>query len=649
MRHTMRVYVCIAAAAMFLAARPGDASAVQEGGKAPLFSLKGLDGKVYSLASMEKSPMLVLYFFDASSRPSQEGLLSLDGIAKRYRKADLTVWGVTASAMPKAQDFVNRTRPGFPVLLDTAGVGDAYGARQILPSVYILGPGLKVLDVIQGGGKSMAVMLTRLAERKLQQKDTDLAMALGDAAAKTGPGGEKALAVKGYAALKAGRVDQAEKTFAELARGKGKAEVLGKEGLAAVYAHRGETDKAFELASQVERMAPERGYAHVVKADVLYARNKKSEAMKEYEAATKKPDTDMFQKALAYNKLGRLHASVKDYKTSRELYEKAVTLDPYYVEAMANKGLAYEKEGRWDKALDAYREGQATGVRDDWTRILAARAMEMMEYQKDEKRRERVDRLVKELSQRFREQKRAPAREDTWTSPPMVLGFVDFQEQGMLSERDGMSIVLTAQLAENLKASGRVKVVDRVLLDRLLEELNLGSSELADGDTALRLGRVLAARVLATGSIVNLGGGAVVTMRLLDTETTSVAKVITLRLPTGAPDQQDVFKLNRQILETLVREYPLRAYVVEVKGDEVMINLGSDQGVVQGTRFEVLEEGPQIEFKGRKLKGTPKVVGVLEVVRVEPGLSWCRVISSDRPLAREDKIVEKAPQALGKG
>lgn len=641
MRHVARITTCLVLALVMAASGIPPCHAVTVGQAAPEFGLKDLKGTVYNLAAMKSSPMMVLYFFDAASRPSQEGLLSLDQIARKYKGAQLTVWGITPSTRAQAADFAAKTRSSFPVLHDTAGVSEQYNARAILPTVCILGPDLKVLDVFQGGGKTMSVMLTRLAERKLQQKDTVLATAISDEAVRKGPDNEKAVAVKGYAALRAGKVADAEKTFSGLAKGSGTAEILGKEGLAAVYAKQGKADKALTLASEVERKAPQRAYAHVVKADVLYGQNRKKEARAAYETATKKKEAETYQQAVAYNKLGRLYASVKDYDTSRSLYDQAVALDPYYVEAMANKGVTFEKEGKWDKALASYQQGQSVNRQDDYSRVLAARALEMLEYQKDAARKERVDRLVKELAQRFREQQARPAPEDAWTSPPLVMSFVDFQEQGGLSERDGMSVVLTAQLADQLKASGRVKVVDRVLLERLLEELNLGSSELADPETSLRLGRVLAARVLGTGTIFTLPEGTMLSMRLLDTETTAVAKVITLQMPGDMPRAQDLFQLNRQILGTLIREYPLRAYVVEVRGGEAMINLGADQGVVSGTRFDVIEEARQIEYKGKKLKAEPAVVGALEVIRVDPGLAWCRIVSQTRAIARDDRILEK--------
>ena len=135
----------------------------------------------------------------------------------------------------------------------------------------------------------------------------------------------------------------------------------------------------------------------------------------------------------------------------------------------------------------------------------------------------RIDQLVKDLAERYRSQKdRQPKVEDTWTSSPMVLSFIDIQEKGIMPERDGFSEVFTSELSSMLNGSGRVRVVERVLLDRLLSELNLGSSDLADPETKLKLGRVLAARLIGTGSLMHMPQGALLSLRLIDSETTEI-------------------------------------------------------------------------------------------------------------------------------
>jgi len=625
-------------------------SQLTPGQVAPDFSLQDVRGHTYDLSEMKDRQMVILYFFDVESRASQKGLLSLDQLSKKYEGADLIVWGITLASKERAAGFVAQTKPGFPVMLDTAGVSDLYQARAVLPTVCIVGPGLKVLDYFQGGGKTTEVMLVRLAGRQLQRKRTLFAKALSEEVARENPNNVKAKTVKGHAALEEGKLDEAGKIFRALSQEKGEGEVLGKEGLTALYARKGDTDKALKLAEEVEKKAPNRPYVHVIKGDLLYGQGQKKEAEAEYRKAVQKKEGEPYQQGVGHNQLGRLYASAGEYEKARGLYDEALEIDPYYIEATSNKGVTYEKEGKWDKALGAYRQALTLDKNDTFAAVLAKKAEEMLAFQKDVERKKRMDTLVKELAQRYRKQKKPwpwSKEKEIWTSRPMVLSFVDFQEKGGLAEREGLSTVLNLQLTEQLNASGRVKVVERVLIEQLLEELNLGSSDLANSETALKLGKVLAARIMGTGSLFHMPEGTLLTLRLIDTETSAIPKVVTRQLGAQPALEKESYRLNREILKTVIQEYPLRGHVVETTEQEVMINLGSEQGVVLGTRFEVVEEQEPVKYEGKLLERLPKPVAEVEVVTIEPDLCHARVVSQERPLERDDKVQEKLEETVG--
>ena len=209
-------------------------------------------------------------------------------------------------------------------------------------------------------------------------------------------------------------------------------------------------------------------------------------------------------------------------------------IDPYYVEATSNKGVTYEKEGQWDQALASYRNTLSLDKGDMIASVLAGKAEEMIALNQDRSRKERIDKLVKELAERYRRQKQS--------RPKGRGGYLDLPPHGAdaswISRKKGafpsgtaLSTALAVQLGDRLNASGRVKAVERTLIEHLLEELNLGSSELADPNTALRLGKVLAAKLIGTGTLHHMPDGTLFNLRLIDTETSAVPKVITRRLP----------------------------------------------------------------------------------------------------------------------
>jgi hypothetical protein len=183
--------------------------------------------------------------------------------------------------------------------------------------------------------------------------------------------------------------------------------------------------------------------------------------------------------------------------------------------------------------------------------------------------------------------------------------------------------------------------VERVMLERLIDELNLGSSELADPETALKLGRVLAAKLIGTGSLLYMPGTTMLSMRLIDTETTSIPLVVNRDVGSQVSLEQDLSQLHREILKTIVAKYPLRGFVAKIQGDRILLNIGAKQGVVMGAKFDVLQEGEAIEYKGKKLQSSAKPVGQLEVVQVEPDLCFARALTKDRPMKVDDKVQEK--------
>ncbi len=634
-----------------MSATSGAAGALVPGQAAPSFSLEDINGRAHALAQIEGREMAVLFFFDAGSPASQEGLLMLGRLFKQYPDKQLTVWGITRSSMDAVKRFQQEAQLQFPVLLDPGDVSARYDAKIVLPVVCILGPGSKILDYFQGGGKMAETMLVRLAERQIHRQQPQLAKAIAASVADKNPANAQAKAVGGYAAMAAGKNDEAARVFNQIAAAGGDDAAIGQEGQAAVLARQGQADKALALADEVTRKAPKRAMAHKIKGDLLMGKGDRKGASNAYEAAAKQTEAPIFQKAEAYNQLGRLYTQEGDFDKARNLFDQAVQMDPYYIIPTSNKGVTYEKQGIWDKALAEYRQALALDQADSMTAVLSRKAEQMLALQKDVAGKQRMDQLVRDLAQRYKDQKSQPANStaDEWTSRPMILTFIDIQEKGGLSERDGLAIVLTTRLGELLNSSGRVQVVDRALLESLLAELNLGSSELADPETALRLGKVLAAKLIGTGSLLYLSDSTLLNLRMIDSETTAIAQTVMLRITAQADLERELYNLNRSILRNVMDKYPLQGFVVQADAKEVMINLGSRQGVATGTAFDVIEAGESVTYKGRVLRGASKSVARLETVRVEPDLCYARIVEKQRELARDDKVKEMLLQEVRGG
>jgi TolB-like protein len=90
---------------------------------------------------------------------------------------------------------------------------------------------------------------------------------------------------------------------------------------------------------------------------------------------------------------------------------------------------------------------------------------------------------------------------------------------------------LSEELTTRLVRSGRCQVIERHLLDKMLEEQKLGASGLIDEATAIRLGKLLGADAILAGTVADLTTSLKVNGRVIDTATGAVLAVATARIP----------------------------------------------------------------------------------------------------------------------
>ena len=234
-----------------------------------------------------------------------------------------------------------------------------------------------------------------------------------------------------------------------------------------------------------------------------------------------------------------------------------------------------------------------------------------VEVESQAAKQERIDNLVASLIKRYEENREKPTVPDQWTSRPLTLVFLNIKATGA-TEID-KEFVLSGVIA-SLQESGRVQVVERAILDKLLEELRLSSSELADPAAALKIGRILSAKLIATGSIIKDGKDWLVNLRMIETETTSIKIALTQALE--AKEREEVAdSLSQEILTRLRSEFPLQGKILALRGQDITLDIGASEGVSIGQKFEVLSD----------TLGARSRLGELEVISVDKAESIGRL------------------------
>ena len=199
---------------------------------------------------------------------------------------------------------------------------------------------------------------------------------------------------------------------------------------------------------------------------------------------------------------------------------------------------------------------------------------------------------------------------------------MDFSTQGY-SLQEGEGAILTAGLTDYLLQNGRIELVERALLDKLMEELKLSTTSLVDRRTALALGKLVAARMMLSGKIVYAGPQTQVSMRLIETETGRITAAVSETFPSAVTTAQLSEKLSQNLLAKIEKQYPVRGKVKQIDGGSIVLNFGQKAGAVQGQQYKVLNEEV-----------------VLEITTVQPDESVAKIVSGGQGVVEGQRVEE---------
>lgn len=278
-----------------------------------------------------------------------------------------------------------------------------------------------------------------------------------------------------------------------------------------------------------------------------------------------------------------------------------------------SQALLLERRGEYDKALGPLVKAHELEPKDRSVAGLVKDIRERVALAHDRKKRERIDQLVKELVESTKSPPWA-LPSDGWTSLPMTMWVMDFQTQGY-SVQEGAEQLVVSGITEHVLEQGRVQLVERALLDKLLEELKLGTSKLADRDTALSVGKIVAARLILFGQVVYSDPQNQVSMRVIETETGRITIGVNESFGSAVPASDVADRLSQELIKRLEQRYPLRGTIAKVKDKEVELNIGQRVGVRMGERFKVLNT--QV---------------ILEAIAVQPDTSLAKISEGEAPL-----------------
>ncbi len=360
--------------------------------------------------------------------------------------------------------------------------------------------------------------------------------------------------------------------------------------------------------------------------------DKLSEAEASYETALTKANGEPWQQAEAFNRLGRIEASQGETDQATKNYTKALELDPQLGAAYANLGYLKGQRRLYGDAIEQYKQALQIAPNDKITEALLRVAERQQAFATDKSRLLSMKRRVKELLAAFQKSKGKGADNAAWTSTPLTVLLLPLQRKGSLAVRAGEKEFIQYSVENTLQKSGRVTLVELELLDTLLKEFKMNAADLANPETAARVGRILGARMIGSGRFNRTGAAGQLTLELR--ETASGIDFTAEAVQSDNPLEDVVAQGTKNLLDQLRQTYPLQGQIDDITPQGVVLNIGKEYGVTPGLILEVL--GNAAGQSGSQ--AIP--VGRVRVAKVEAQQSQAAVLKQDQPFVPAWKVRE---------
>ncbi len=147
----------------------------------------------------------------------------------------------------------------------------------------------------------------------------------------------------------------------------------------------------------------------------------------------------------------------------------------------------------------------------------------------------------------------APARAQDTRPGIAVLPFDNSGSYGQNKENfDALQKGIAGMLISELAANPAARVVEREQIQSLLDEQHLGATGQVDAQTAAKIGKLVGARYIITGTFVDFYGDFRVDLRLVNTETSEIIKVESDRM-----QRDHLFDIIRSLATRLMKDVNL--------------------------------------------------------------------------------------------
>lgn len=245
---------------------------------------------------------------------------------------------------------------------------------------------------------------------------------------------------------------------------------------------------------------------------------------------------------------------------------------------------------------------------------------------------------------------------------PKTLGIASFQNN---TSRKGLEESLTISLLTEILQSDKFCVIDRMHLDKILNEQSLSRTGIISHNTSIPMGSINGIQYLLTGTILEInpachleknknGLGISIFWELIDTESGNIilantavgftekakSKKKDLTLSFSPADYNNALrnashKIHEEIEQSMILP-PLQAHVAGTSKGTIFIDAGHNKDVRPGQFFSVYAEDLLVQspVTGEILGKQPRIIGKLRIDTVDAKYAAGTLLTGDMLLVK---------------
>ena len=225
----------------------------------------------------------------------------------------------------------------------------------------------------------------------------------------------------------------------------------------------------------------------------------------------------------------------------------------------------------------------------------------------DQERRSKSQQELRELIKQIEAHAIALGKPSTTTRVPMakprIIACLGPAAAAPDADTAGAALLFRICLRNELEEMPGEQVIEREAIEQVLQEMQLGSSSLADSRAGTTVGRLLPASLILLGDLLPGPAGGKVYLRLVDTETTRVLGSFSAEHKAADDLTVACQSLATQIVSLAIQAKPLLAKITLLQGDRLHAGIGSFQGLSTDMRFEITLATAEEDKSGSSLRG----------------------------------------------